>query len=104
MLLLVRERLLAGDFAANLKLLQKYPTKSVRVQRVMRLAERLASPIEADFVSAVATIRAAPLTDVSSDSGADRDVAEEQPRSAAPFAPYIPNTTTRMATPSVWPR
>lgn len=62
MLVLIRHRLLAGDFASNLKLLQRYPTKEICVQRVIRVAERLITPIGADFVGAVATIAAAPLT------------------------------------------
>jgi hypothetical protein len=40
MVLLVRDQLLAGDFASNLKLLQHYP-QSIDVALVLKTAEEL---------------------------------------------------------------
>ena len=41
MLLLIRNEILGGDFASNMKLLQNYPTGSISIRMIMILTERL---------------------------------------------------------------
>ena len=56
MLLLLRERLLHGDFATNVKLLQGYPTHEIGVRKVMRMAERMLTLDVRDVHAAIADI------------------------------------------------
>jgi TBC1 domain family member 13 len=43
MLILVRRRLLAGDFTANLKLLQNYPPTNI--DHILHIANKLRGPL-----------------------------------------------------------